>query len=315
MATKQLHLSPQLPLSLGQQAEEDSLSVVFAAGTAIEVDLGAQNYGTPDGTTQRVAAMLGLGSTAVSNANPVPISDAGGSITIDGTVAATQSGTWDITDITGSITLPTGAATETTLDVVSLNTGSTATYTSAINDKLPASLGSKLAAASLSVVLASDGALPLPTGAATEATLVNVQNYTDSINTKLPSTLGAKTSAASLSVVLASDQATITATQSTSNIAYQAKGKIVGSSLTGSYATVLDPSSDLKIIYLINSCNNTILVSLDSGSTDTFELEAGESVTIDLASSGLKFNNTLNIQAKHGGAAPTSGSIRVTGIG
>ncbi len=45
------------------------------------------NYGTPGASTVRTAAMLGVGSTAVSNANPVPISDAGGIITVDGTVA------------------------------------------------------------------------------------------------------------------------------------------------------------------------------------------------------------------------------------
>lgn len=48
------------------------------------------NYGTPTSDTLRTAAMLGVGSTAVSNANPVPISDAGGTITVDGTVTANQ---------------------------------------------------------------------------------------------------------------------------------------------------------------------------------------------------------------------------------
>ncbi len=41
------------------------------------------NYGTPGASTLRAAAMLGVGSTAVSNANPVPVSDAGGSLTVD----------------------------------------------------------------------------------------------------------------------------------------------------------------------------------------------------------------------------------------
>lgn len=50
-----------------------------------------------------------------SNQSAVPISDNGGSITVDGTVAATQSGTWNINNISGTITLPTGAATESTL--------------------------------------------------------------------------------------------------------------------------------------------------------------------------------------------------------
>src|SRR5690606_7543498 len=38
-----------------------------------------------------------------------------GTITVSGTVAATQSGTWNITNISGTVSLPTGAATETTL--------------------------------------------------------------------------------------------------------------------------------------------------------------------------------------------------------
>lgn len=104
-----------------------------------------------------VSANIQVGGTDVSNANPVPISDAGGSITVDGTVtanqgtspwvvsgtvnigtipeveikndvgnpvpvsgtvAATQSGTWNINNITGTVSLPTGAATETTLAAV-----------------------------------------------------------------------------------------------------------------------------------------------------------------------------------------------------
>lgn len=44
----------------------------------------------------------------------------------------------------------------------------------AMSAKLPASLGSKLSAASLSMVFASDGTLPLPSGAATEATLAAI---------------------------------------------------------------------------------------------------------------------------------------------
>ena len=70
--------------------------------------------------------------TLASQANPftsaIPISDNAGSITVDGTVAATQSGTWNINNITGTVTLPTGAATETTLStlngkVTACNTG------------------------------------------------------------------------------------------------------------------------------------------------------------------------------------------------
>jgi hypothetical protein len=70
------------------------------------------NYGTPGASTLRTAAMLGVGSTAVSNANPVPVSDAGGTLTVDGTVAATQSGTWaaNISDSSGDAIDTTGGA-------------------------------------------------------------------------------------------------------------------------------------------------------------------------------------------------------------
>ncbi len=70
--------------------------------------------------------------TLASQGNPftsaIPISDNAGSITVDGTVAAAQSGTWNITNVSGTISLPSGAATESTLSalngkVTSCNTG------------------------------------------------------------------------------------------------------------------------------------------------------------------------------------------------
>ena len=61
---------------------------------------------------------------AVNANGAVAINDGGNSITVDGTVAATQSGTWNINNVSGTVSLPTGAATETTLS--SLNTKFTA---------------------------------------------------------------------------------------------------------------------------------------------------------------------------------------------
>jgi hypothetical protein len=63
-----------------------------------------------------------------SNQTAIPVTDNGGSITVDGTVAATQSGTWNINNVSGTISLPTGAATESTLNtlngkVTACNTG------------------------------------------------------------------------------------------------------------------------------------------------------------------------------------------------
>lgn len=57
--------------------------------------------------------------------NVVHIDDNAGSITVDGTVTANQGGTWNINNITGTVSLPTGAATETTLATLSQSQAST----------------------------------------------------------------------------------------------------------------------------------------------------------------------------------------------
>ena len=66
-------------------------AVTVAQGTATSLKTQAENY---------------VGGTAVSNANPIPVSDAGGSLTVDnaGTFAvqAAQSGTWTVTGSGGT---------------------------------------------------------------------------------------------------------------------------------------------------------------------------------------------------------------------
>jgi hypothetical protein len=86
---------------------------------------GANNIGDVDVLT---LPNVILASQANPFTSAIPISDNAGSITVDGTVAATQSGTWNITNVSGTISLPTGAATESTLStlngkVTACNTG------------------------------------------------------------------------------------------------------------------------------------------------------------------------------------------------
>lgn len=73
-----------------------------------------------------------------SDQTAVPVSDNGGSITVDGTVAATQSGTWNINNITGTISLPTGAATESTLSTINGKVTACNTGAVTISTALPA---------------------------------------------------------------------------------------------------------------------------------------------------------------------------------
>lgn len=82
-------------------------------GNSITVDNSALSVvgGGLEATALRVT--IASDSTGV-----LSVDDNGGSLTVDGTVAATQSGTWNITNISGTVSLPTGAATETTLSAI-----------------------------------------------------------------------------------------------------------------------------------------------------------------------------------------------------
>ncbi len=100
------------------------------------VDLGATDNAVLDAIAASLAGTLTVGSHAVTNAGTFA-------------VQAAQSGTWNITNISGTISLPTGAATETTLSalntkVTACNTGAvvissgTVTAVTAITNALPA---------------------------------------------------------------------------------------------------------------------------------------------------------------------------------
>ena len=86
-------------------ASENGLRAARGTATGdVHVNLRA-NDGSEIGTASAPVRTDPTGSTAQ------PVTDNGGSLTVDGTVAATQSGTWNITNISGTVSLPTGAAT------------------------------------------------------------------------------------------------------------------------------------------------------------------------------------------------------------
>lgn len=90
-------------------------------------------------------------------------------------------------------------------------------------------------------------------------------------------------------------------------------GRIVGSSLTGSYQSIKAFDDNLMILILLSGCDKDIIVSLDGGTTDHLFLEANERIVLDFSAGSTRLV-TPNIMAKHAGAAPTSGSVRVTGV-
>lgn len=138
-------------------------------------------------------------------------------------VPASQSGIWDLRNITGTVTLPTGAST-------SANQSTEITSLGSIDGKL-GSLGQKAMLGSAPVVIASDqsaipasesgvwnitnvsGTVSLPTGASTSALQTTGNTSLSSIDGKLGS-LGQKAMVGSAPVVIASDQSAIPASES-----------------------------------------------------------------------------------------------------
>ena len=139
-----------------------------SGGTPADPITGFSTEGTLQIVSNKLPSLIG-GRIPVNVQSPLPV-------TLDTSVTPIS------VNVNGTISLPTGASTDATLQQ--------------IRDRLPTTVGQKLMAASLPVTLASDqpalpvtlATAPLPTGAATEATLqevsgrlVNLGTIADSI--------------------------------------------------------------------------------------------------------------------------------------
>lgn len=86
-------------------------------------------------------------------------------------------------------------------------------------------------------------------------------------------------------------------------------GKIAGTSLTTTYATLLTMSADARGLTIMNSCDQAVIITLDNGTTNNIELDAYESITEDYAALG-RYLTSSTIKAKHAGTLPKVGSVR-----
>ena len=178
-------------------------------------------------------------------------------LTVTGTVAATQSGTWNINNISGTISLPTGAATEATLS----------------------SLNGKVVAVNTGAVVVSSSALP--SGASTEAkqdtgnTFLNdISSYLAVIEAGTPNALGQSTMSGSVPVTMASDQSVI----------YTARGNTASTSsntsITTSPSTISAPAGAVGFKILAPSTNTDNIrwqVGASASSSSGFLMEPGRS--------------------------------------
>lgn len=151
------------------------------------------NYGASSGAV-RTAAQIGntsgaadfnSGATTAQTLRVVLPTD-------QSAIPASQSGTWNINNISGTISLPTGAATETTV--------------SAINTKIVTTVNGIKVDGSAVTQPISAVSLPLPSGASTSALQITANTSLASIDAGIPNALGAATIANSMPVNIASDQ-------------------------------------------------------------------------------------------------------------
>lgn len=190
----------------------------------------------------------------------------------------------------------------------------------------------------------SAASLPLPTGAATEATLAKIplaQASTTSgqsgsliqgaVTSAAPTYTTAQTNPLSLTtagalrvdasgstqpvsgtVTANAGTGTFTVALSTSTAAFQAEGSVAFGSVTNAYQTIFTPSASTKILQMRNNTDASISVSFDAGTTLNYVLDAGDQVSLDLLTNQLIMSTTA-IQIKYTVGAPTLGSVRVNG--
>ena len=84
--------------------------------------------------------------------------------------------------------------------------------------------------------------------------------------------------------------------------------RVAFGSVTGSYTTLIGPIPGRGIIiFIANSYNAEVWLSLDGGTTDFICLPAGQGMTLDLSTNDAEFSGTVSIKSQ--GAAPTSGTM------
>lgn len=200
-------------------AQTSPLSLTTAG--ALRVDATS----TTQPVSGTVTANAGTGTFTVGQATGTNLH----TVVDSGTLAATQSGTWNIanvTNITGTVSLPTGAATASNQTTANSSLSTIATNTTGLN----------------STIAVTSSAVPA------DALQIGVKNGSNLV----PITEGQATSANSLPVVIASDQSVLTITQgnSTGKTTQILNGSLVTTAVTANQVILTHTVTAGKTFYL-----------------------------------------------------------------
>ena len=162
---------------------------------------------------------------------------------------------------------------------------------------------------------------PLPTGAATEATLSSIDGKDFATETtlaaqsaKLPASLGSKTSAASLSVTLSSDEPAIAVTEAAKTVTEFVRNDYSSTSVTtGAYVQLIaSTTADVSKLRIFDSSGQTLKLATGAAASETdlcLVFPGGnEEIEVNIPS-----GTRISIQAVSADA--TSGEISINLIG
>lgn len=229
--------------TLGQKTAAGSAPVVLASDQTLPLPSGAATAALQTSGNASLSSIdsktPALGQALAAASVPIVLTAAQlTTLTPLSTVAVTQSGTWNLNNITGTVSLPTGAATEATL--------------AAMSAKLPATLGAKTTANSMAVNVASDQTLKA--ASATPAALTITQAAVTVGTSAVRLTVSGSTPSATRVVLAVTPDAastakfyigsaTVTSTSTTRGIQIVAGQSFIANNDAGDYYIVSDTAA------------------------------------------------------------------------
>lgn len=224
-----------------------------SVGSLPSIPSGSNNIGSITNITGTVSLPTGAATDAKQDTGNSSLSSIDGKLTsvTVGTLPSIPSGSNNIgslTNITGTVSLPTGAATSAKQDTTNTSLSSIdGKLTSVTVGTLPSIPAGSNNIGSITNVT---GTVSLPTGAATSALQTQISG-------QLPTTLGAKTTANSMAVNIASDQTVKVSESST-------KGEFIRLSYTSTNVTT---AAYTQLIASTSAAYNTVEIFDSSGQT------------------------------------------------
>ena len=248
---------------------QDASNGTVAAGTAAtksSLGGGVFNTALPTLTTgQQAAIQLDSSGRQIMGTSAAVI---GG---------VTQSGTWNVTNVSGTVSLPTGAATA--AKQPALGTAGTPS-TDVITVQGRSGMTALVVDGSAVTQPVSAVSLPLPSGASTSALQTTGNSTLSAIAAQLPATLGQKTSANSMAVVISSDQSAVL-TKGPTN----ATPSLASGTATTTPTAVTAPSNTVTVMIQAldtNTANLRVAFGATCSSSNGWQLQPGRSETLDV---------------------------------